>query len=377
MQLERIRSLTAASGPFVSVYVDDSRAVTDPAAQLEAIWRDLRKHLEEAHVDPNVIASLEQAILHDRPGVGHQGRAVIASHDGILIEEHLATPPPSSVLRVSEYPYVLPLLEFGAGRPSYLIAGVDRAGADITVRRGGLTLSETVSGDGFPVHKPVSAGWNGYGDLQHTTEEAVRINVRAVARRIAELVDESGLEVVFVSGTVRTRSDVVAALPKRLLPRVCELLAGPSGHRVGEQEARDQMDAEFQRRRRAELVGVVERLNTERGRGSGLAAEGIAEVCAALRYGDVDTLIVGDLADATVVVGQDLTMVAADADMLSELGEAPLRVARADEALPYAAISVGATVVRTLDIDAVDGIAALLRYSSADIGSRDRASRLP
>jgi hypothetical protein len=377
MQRERIRSLMAASGPFVSVYIDDSRAVTDPTTQLGATWRDLCKRLEDEHAEPNVIASLEQAILHDQPAVGHQGRAVIATHDGILIEEHLATPPPGTVARVSEYPYVLPLLEFGVGRPSYLIAAVDRAGADITVHRGALTHLETVSGGGFPVHKPVSAGWNGYGDLQHTTEEAVRINVRAVARRIAELVDVSGVEVVFVCGAVRTRSDVVAALPKRLLPRVCELVAGPFGHRVREQEVTDLMDTEFRRRRDAELVGVVDRLNTERGRGSGLAAEGIAEVCAALRYGDVDTLIVGDLGDATVVVGQDLTMVAADADMLSELGEAPSRVARADEALPYAAISVGAALVRAPGIDAVDGIAALLRYSSADIASRERASRLP
>jgi hypothetical protein len=359
------------------VYVDDSRAVTDAATQLGATWRDLRKHLEVEHADPNVIASLEQAILHERPGVGLQGHAVIATREGILIDEHLATPPSGTVFRVSEYPYVLPLLESGVGRPSYLMAAVDRAGADITVRRGTLTHVETVSGGGFPVHKPVSAGWNGYGDLQHTTEEAVRINVRAVARRITELVDENSLEVVFVCGAVRIRSDMVAALPKRLLPRVCELLAGPSGHRVREGEVTDLIDAEFQRRWRAGVADVVDRLNTERGRGSGLAAEGIREVCVALRYGDVDTLVVGDLADATVVVGKDLTMVAADADMLSEIGEAPQRVARADEALPFAAMSVGAALVRARDVDIADGVAALLRYTAADVASRDRASRLP
>ena len=377
MQLENVRSLTAVSGPFVSVYVDDSRAVTDAVTQLGATWRDLRKHLEVERADPNVIASLEQAILHDRPAVGRQGRAVIATREGILIDEHLATPPPDTVFRVSEYPYVLPLLESGVSRPSHLIAAVDRAGADLTVRRGKLTHSETVSGGGFPVHKPGSAGWHGYGDLQHTTDEAVRVNVRAVARRITELVDENSLEVVFVCGAVRTRSDIVAALPKRLLSRVCELQAGPSGHRVREQEVTDQVDAEFQRRWRAGLADVMDRLNTERGRGAGLAAEGIPEVCAALRYGDVDTLIVGDLADATVVVGKDLTMVAADADMLSEIGEAPQRVARADEALPFAAMSVGAALVRARGVDTADGVAALLRYTAADVASRDGESRLP
>ncbi|PRC48913.1 hypothetical protein C6A85_77415, partial [Mycobacterium sp. ITM-2017-0098] len=37
---------------------------------------------------------------------------------------------------------------------------------------------------------PTSAGWHGYGDLQHTTEEAVRMNVRTVADRVIDVVPE-------------------------------------------------------------------------------------------------------------------------------------------------------------------------------------------
>jgi peptide subunit release factor 1 (eRF1) len=359
----------------VSVYIDDSRDIADAEAQLATIWSDLRKHLADEGAAPDIVASLEQTILHARPAVGHQGRAVIATHEGILIEEHLQSPPPATVLRISEYPYLLPLLELGVSRPTYLIAAVDREGADITVRQGAVARSETVVGGGYPVHKPVSAGWNGYGDLQHTTEEAVRTNVRAVAKRIVEMVDETGAEVVFVCGAVRTRTDVVSALPSRIAARVSELHAGSLGHRVREQEIADSIDAEFQRRRHAEVAIIADRFRTERARGSGLTAEGIAEVCAALRCGDVDTLIVGDLADATVVTGEDRTTVASDADMLSEMGEAPHQVARADEALPFAAISVGATVVRIPGIDMIDGIAALLRYSSTDVVSPEGSAR--
>ena len=47
----------------------------------------------------------------------------------------------------------------------------------------------------------------------------------------------------------------------------------------------------------------ADRFRREKGRGSGLAAEALAAVCAALRAGGVDTLIVGELEDGTVVTG--------------------------------------------------------------------------
>jgi peptide subunit release factor 1 (eRF1) len=282
----------------------------------------------------------------------------------VLINEHLVSPPPTTVLRTSDYPYVLPFVEFGMPRSTYVFAAVDHIGADITVHQGDTISSETVVGEGYPVHKPVTAGWSGYGDFQHTTEEAIRMNVRAVAERLTRLVDESDAEVVFVCGEVRSRTDVVSALPDRVAARVSQLHAGARGRRIVEDEIRDVIDAVFEERRVAEIAETAERFQSDNGRRSGLAAEGIAAVCAALRAGDVDTLIVGELGDATVVTGQARTTVAPNADVLSELGEAPVRVARADEALPFAAITIGAALIRADDHTApADGIAALLRYA--------------
>lgn len=62
--------------------------------------------------------------------------------------------------------------------------------------------------------------------------------------------------------------------------------------------------------------------------------------------------------------GKDRLTVAPSADVLSELGEAAYRVVRADEALPFVAMTIGASLVRVDDrITPVDGIAALLRYT--------------
>ena len=376
MDSNRFRSLTTAQGPFVSVYLDDTRDAADAEEQVAARWGDIRRHLVNDGADEDVVAVVEAAILHGEPGVGRQGRGIVATRDGVLINEHLRHPPEATVVRLSDYPYILPLVKLGTVRPTYVFAAVDHLGADITLHQGDTARSETVDGGGYPVHKPATAGWNGYGDQQHSAEEAVRMNVRAVAGRLTELVAETGAEVVFVCGEVRSRTDVVTALPGRVVDRVSQLHAGARGHRVREDEIGDLIDEEFERRRRAAIDEIAARFDSEIGRHSGRAAEGLEVVCAELREGAVETLIVADLADATMVTGEGRTAIALDADALSELGEAPYRVARADEALPFAAICIGASLVRVDDeINPADGVAALLRYAPSDAAHADPSSR--
>ncbi|MGZ6780673.1 MAG: Rv2629 family ribosome hibernation factor, partial [Mycobacterium sp.] len=341
MDTQRFRMLTAANPPFASVYLDDSRDSAEAERDLDARWRELRGELEEGCRDERIIAEVAHALLHSEPAVGRRGRGVIATGDGVLVNEHLPHPPVSTVVRMSDYPYVLPLLD-GVWRGVYIFAAVDHNGADITLHRGDIVRSESIDGGGYPVHNPSTAGWKGFNDHQRSTEEAVRMNVRATAERLTELVDKTDAEVVFVCGETRSRSDVVSALPRRVARRVSPWPGGALGRRIGENEARDHLDGEFQRRRANETVEIAETYLGERGRQSGLAVEGLAAVTAALREGCVDTLIVGDLADTTVVTGQSRITVAPDADTLSALGEPACRVARADEALPFAAIATDA-----------------------------------
>ncbi len=87
-------------------------------------------------------------------------------------------------------------------------------------------------------------------------------------------------------------------------------------------------------------------------------------MCSALSRGAVETLIIGDMGDATVVADDGLTVTAPNPDVLSEHGAAPTHTLRADEALPMGAVSIGATVVHTDErIDPADGVAAVLRYA--------------
>ena len=250
MRSERLRWLAKAEGPFASAYFDDSHDTLDAVEQLETRWRDIRRHFEDLGAGVEILRRLEEAVLRHRPAVGRRGRAVIATSDQVLINEQLITPPPTTVIRLSDYPYIVPLLDLEMQRPTYVFAAVDLAGADVTLYRGGAISSSSIEGAGHPVHKPVTAGWNGYGDFQHTTEEAVRMNCRAVADHLTRLVDEWDPEVVFVCGAVRSRADVIAELPERVMRRVSQLHAEARKSGIDSDEIRRLTAAEFARRQR-------------------------------------------------------------------------------------------------------------------------------
>lgn len=361
----RFRELASSRGPFASIYFDDSHDTQDAADQLDAKWHDLRRDLEHQGADAGVIASLEKAILDARPPVGRSGRGLVAGTDGVLVNEHLDGPPVATVVRVSELPYIVPLVQDGAEHTTYTVVAVDHVGADVKLYRRGTVQSHTVEAGGYPIHKSSAADNAGYGDPQQRTNAIVRKNIHAVTDYLTTQLDETGPEVVFVVGQVRSRAELISQLPKRVAARVVELHAGERRTGVND-EVRQAIDAEFERRRQAAIGDAAERFQAEKGRESGHAVEGLVQVCAALREGAVETLIIGDLGDATLVTADDLTTLAPSPDVLSEFGAAPTHTVRADEALPFAAISIDASLVRAGDrFEPADGIAALLRYPLA------------
>lgn len=363
MQSERFRPLLTSHGPFGSVYFEDSHDTEDARAQVELKWRDLREQLERQGAEPALTRSIEQAVVTTYPSVGRGARAVVASADGVLVNEHLDEPT-GAVVRVSPLPYIVPVVEHGVEHPSYVVVAVDHAGGDITVHREGTVVTDTVEGEGYPVHKAAGAETPGFGDPQPRAEEARQQNVRAVANRLTSVVDDAAPEAVFVVGEVRSRADLVAELPERVACRAVQLHVGARHSGFDDAALRDAIDQEFQRRRVAANDEAAQRFQAEIGRGSGLATEGLAGVTAALRAGAVETLIIGDLGDATVVADDELATIAPNPNVLSELGAAPTQVLRADEALPMVAITTGANLVRIDErIAPADGIAAILRYS--------------
>jgi peptide chain release factor subunit 1 len=355
MDSDRFRKLLDSPGPFASVYFDDSHDTHDAEAQLDLKWRALREQLEQQGADASVTEQIGRAVMDLRAPIGRSGRAVVASADGVVLNEHLVRPTAETVVRVSELPYIVPIVALGFEDPDYLLVEVDHTGADITAHVNGTLRSETVTS---------GAEASGHRDPQLRSDEDARKNVRAIADRVSELVDDNGIDAIFVVGEVRSRSDLMAALPERLHERTIPLQAGARHSGQDYDEIQRAIEAEFTKRQLNVIDDAAQRFTAEVGRQSGLAAEGLGAVCSALRQGAVDTMIIGDIDDATVVADEALTAVAPDANVLSEQGAAPAKTLRADEALPLLAVSVGVSLVRTDErIAPADGIGAVLRYA--------------
>jgi len=185
-----------------------------------------------------------------------------------------------------------------------------------------------------------------------------------VAERLAHLVDDESPEAIFVVGEVQSRADLTATLEQRVAERVVELDVGARNSGFDDADLQDAIDQEFLKRRLTVIDAATQQFSQAIGQGSGLATQGMPGVCAALRAGAVETLIIGDLGDATVMAGDDLLTVAPNADVLSDLGTAPVQTLRADEALPVVAIKTGAALIRTDErMTPDDGVAAVLRYA--------------
>jgi peptide chain release factor subunit 1 len=234
---DRFRQLLDSPGPFASVYFDDSHDTHDAEAQLDLKWRALREQLEQQGADESITEQIGRAVMDLRAPIGRSGRAVVASATAVVLNEHLVRPTAETVVRVSELPYIVPIVELGFEDPDYLLVVVDHTGADITTHINGTRRSETVDGGGYPVHKASGAETSGYGDQQLRSDEAARKNVRAIADRVSELVDHNAIDAVFVVGEVRSRSDLVAALPERLRGRAIPLQAG--ARHSGQDDHRD------------------------------------------------------------------------------------------------------------------------------------------
>ncbi|MEZ0352842.1 hypothetical protein [Mycobacterium sp. pR1184] len=339
MDSDRFRELLGAPGPFASVYFEDSDDDDDPCPRLELTWLALRKELERQGADESITAAIEHAVRRLRLPIGRGGRAVVATARGVVLNEHLLRPTSGPIVRVSELPYIVPILEFGVAHSDYLLVVADRTGAFITSHVDATRISEAVDADALP------------GQRLHT-----------VANRIGELVHDTSFGELFLVGDQESRSNLLAALPEPIRKQMTTLPIADRRGGFDFEEIQRAIDTTLLGQRQGTMDTVAARFTDEMGRQSGLATDGLGAVCTALSQGLVDTLIIANVDDATVVADESTTTVAATAAGLPPHSASTAKTVRADEALPLLAISAGASVVSTDErISPADGIGAILR----------------
>jgi hypothetical protein len=361
-----LRDLLTYEGPFASVYFDGSHDTEDADKELELRWRSIRGQLVESGARERTVTALEDVVRAGIPPVGRAGRFLIGAGDAVPIDEYLPDPPPLPVVRVSELPYFVPLT---ASRPPslpYVVVIVDKIGAELRgIGADGAVLAEvTVTGHDHPVHKVRGGGWS-HRRMQQTVEETVKHNIARVAEQTAHLVRETNARLLILAGDVEPEAMLRRAIPPSCARIAEEIHTGrphdPASREAFDAEVADLVAAKW----RQEQAALVEQFHAELSRGGGLAVQGLLATTAALREANVATLMIDEpnLGDRTVWSGSPPYLVAVEQADLDPFGVSDRIRARADEALPAAAIAVGADVLaygHRLD----DGVGALLRHAS-------------
>ncbi|GGK18558.1 hypothetical protein GCM10010124_08960 [Pilimelia terevasa] len=371
MQLSFLRPLYARPGPWASVYLDLTSAPSSLGADRDLRWREAAAALLEAGADPGAITAVADAVAAHRASPERRGLALFAVDGEIAWSETMATPPPATVATWAPLPDVLPLLRQRGEEVAWVRIVADRTGAALDAGSvGGVTRhTEVTGGEQFPIRKVKPGGWSS-PRYQRAAEVTWHRNAGDVAAAAADLAQAVGAEVMVVGGDVRAVQQLVEQLPARWQARVVRTEAGsraPGADRAALDDVTAQAIAEVAARH---TRAACDAFGHQHG-AAGTADTGLAAAIAALRRGQVDTLLLaGDSANGTPLwIGPAPTQLAATRAEIAQLGGEAPQQARADAAIMRALACTDAELVLIGPDDVTpDGdIGVLLRY--ADLAS--------
>jgi hypothetical protein len=383
MDLSSLRTVLTGTAPTSTVWIDTSRADENGGHEVQLRWQDLADRLRaEGAPDADIEALAARAVVP--PGRPDPSARLLAARSGsVVLDEVVALQPPDGIGVVSfgQLPDVTPLLVARQGEVPFVVARIDRTGADVEVFAavdGPPTDSTQIKGRTKHIHKFGGGGW-AHLRFQHNTEEAWRKNAEEVAAAVDEKAREHGVKLLVLGGDQRARTFVVEALPNDFYD-VVEV----EGNVRADGASEDQLEAAVETAVAAKLTeGVqdaVERLRAARepmhdGTVVGQAAVDVERTVAAFQQGQVGVLLLDApaLRTRTLVVGPGPHDIALPGGPRTWQGESV--TVPADLALVRAAVLTDADVqpVPGGDHDVPDGAAALLRWGGTEspAGLRD------
>ena len=349
MDTTTLRPLVTATGPFTSVYFEDSHDTEDAEKQLELKWRELKESLTAQHAPDGAVDALQAAIMDGPRATGRSGRALLAAGSEVLVDRHLADPPAATVARVSDLPYLLPLARYGELAMRHVVADVDQVGGALRAidERGNEMAADEVTGQAHPVHHSRGGG-EAHHRMQHRTEEIKQQNATELAETIALLAERAGAELIVIAGEVQGRKAVIDALPEH-----ARSIAREATHPDVSEDLAEAV-------RHGLLSELIERFHGALNQPQGLAVRGLAAVAAALREGNVEILLVGEPGEDVVCTGSTPAQIALGEEELKAYGASEIHRQRADEAVPAAAVAVNADLVHVSE--GFEGFGAILRH---------------
>ncbi|GAA1320868.1 Vms1/Ankzf1 family peptidyl-tRNA hydrolase [Pseudonocardia xinjiangensis] len=375
MDLEFIREVSRAAGPYATVYMDVSHETEDAEHALRLRWQELRSALEAQGADLSTLAALEDAVLGGPRVVGRAGRVLVAGSGVVLLDRVLAEPPDPPSASWASVPDLLPMLLDLPEPMTAVVVRVDKNGGEILLADPSdpgtdPEAVEDVTSARHPLHKVRGGGWK-HLKMQHTVENTWRSNVSELAERVDRHVSEAGARLVVLAGETQSRKLLLDNLGERAARYAVEIehSGAPSG--AGDEELAAAVDRAARDASSRERHAVLEHVAQVAGRPDGAFAQGIGPVLVAMRAEQVDTLLLdgGIERDGTAWIAANPTHVALDREELEAMGARSLHRVPVDAALLRAAAGSGASfqplgggrtglVGRPVE----DGVAAVLRW---------------
>ncbi|MFD1826616.1 Vms1/Ankzf1 family peptidyl-tRNA hydrolase [Mumia zhuanghuii] len=363
---------------LATVVMDASRDTESGDRTVAARWSELRRSLDRQGITKEMAAVLEEQALQPTRASGPHGRLIVAGESGILMDRLLLFPPRKDEAVLSIGPDVFALAREADDTVRYLLAEIDRTGADITLYDstsgavGGEPHRESVDGEHDVLNK-IRGGGLSHKRIESRVEDSWDRNAETVAADLDRIVLERRPDLVVVTGDVRAVALVQGALGAAAREMTEHVQGGARHNGVnGAFETRiDEALEEFRVRRRSV---VIDRFRQELGRNA-MAVTGINRVLDALRKAQVEELLISDeaagpvstLADSKVWVGDKPLELSMHRDEIRQLSSGDARARRADLALGTAAAvqDAGITIVYHDDEILTDGVGALLRWDPA------------
>lgn len=368
MQLDQVRPVYDAPGPYTTVRCDVTRGNESAAQEIEARWTELARALESEGAPDEDVAAARERVLENTHETGALERTVVVAHGEVLLDD--VRPAKEEGLAHATHAALPDLAGWAADSSEavpFVLVVVDREGAEASAYHAwhrGPASSREVEGDTFHLHKVPSGGWS-HRRYQQATQETWEKNARQVVDEVRSLVRTHRPRAVLVAGDVTMRSEVAGQLGEGTASdaplSVHQLESGGRAPGASTEAMWTEVHALLGTLRAAQEQELTATLERVQGQGGG-GAVGLSETLAALAQSKVDTLLLG----SGLLPGTEVVPAQHEGLALPE-GVDRDRPVPADQALLAAACLTDAQVQglapELVQVPGFDGCAALLRWA--------------
>ncbi|WP_030925887.1 Vms1/Ankzf1 family peptidyl-tRNA hydrolase [Streptosporangium amethystogenes] len=285
-----LRRLFSMSGPVVSGYFDLGAL---PEEDAWPRWHALARRLSEQEVDPGTIEALTRRVSLSLPGSGVL--AMFATGGELLLAVDMAGAHQPDLATCGALPHVLPLLAWLQERPPYVLAIVDRTGADLAAYPygTGTAARQTVTGPDDEIERNAPGGC-AQMRYQHRAEDSWEHNATRVANTLTRTLADFHARLLLLAGDLRALQYLTKHLPERVRRTVSiRRVSGSRSQDGAEKDRAAQVADQTRQAVQEQTQALLHRLAEARGP-SGRVAEGVRETLDALARGRVQTLVVVD-----------------------------------------------------------------------------------